>query len=114
MTTTTQATADWWAGVPAIGTALTRREADRLTALACAVRMIAVTADSGGWTTESNKAETVAEHFADWLGDDDVDEPAVRRRRICLCLTVDLGARDTSWRDVLATAKWMLAFITDR
>jgi hypothetical protein len=113
MTTTATAT-DWWAGIPAIGTALTRRESDRLTALACAVRMIAVTADSGGYSTEANKAETFAEHFADWLGDEDVDDQAARRRRICLCLTVDLGARDTSWRDVLSTAKWMLAFITDR
>jgi hypothetical protein len=112
--TTTQAATDWWAGVPALGTALTRREADRLTALACAVRITPVTADSGGISTEANRAETAAEHFADWLGDDDVDDAAARRRRICLCLTVDLGARNTHWKDILATAKWMLRFITDR
>jgi hypothetical protein len=111
MTTTA---ADWWAGVPAFGTTMTRREADRLTALACAVRITGVTADSAGWTTESNRAETIAERFADWLGDPDADDDAARRRRICLCLTVDLGARGAEWRHVLGTAKWMLTFITDR
>jgi len=109
------ATADWWAGLPGLSTAATRTEADRLTALACAVRITApaVTAADGGYTTATNRAETAAEHFADWLADAGSDADA-RTRRICLCLTSTLAVPDaTGWRDILATAKWMLRFIRD-
>jgi hypothetical protein len=107
-------TADWWAGVPALGTALTRREADRLTALACAVKMTSVGATDAGWTGEAHKTERIAEHLADWLGEDGVDDAEARRRRICLCLTIDLGAKGAEWRHIRDSAKWMLTFITDR
>lgn len=110
MTTTT---ADWWAGIPALGTT-PRTEADRLTALACAVRVTspAVTAADAGWTTATNRAERAAEHFADWLADAGTNAGA-RTRRIVLCLTCDLAVPGTEWRDIIATAKWMLAFIHD-
>lgn len=107
-------TADWQSWIPGLSAAANRTEADRLTALACAVRITspAVTAADAGQTTATNRAETAAGHFADWLAD--ADDDGARTRRICLWLTSTLAVPEsTGWRDILSTAKWMLKFIHD-
>ena len=113
MTTTNTSTtavpmARWW---PVIPPGMTRHQAERLTALACAIRILGVTAEDTGWTTRSNRAETAAENLADWLHDAETDDEA-RIRRYLLLLSADLTVpgTDTGWREVRETAKWMIAF----
>lgn len=96
----------WW---PDITPGTSRTEGERLISLACAVRLTGVAAADQGWSTRANRAETAAEHFADWLAD--CGEPEARTRRYVLLLACELAVPgDTGWRDVIETAKWMLAF----
>jgi hypothetical protein len=101
----------WTPAIPAAG--MTRREADRVTAIACAVRLGGITAaSSAGGTGKDHRAERSAVKLAEWLARDADDHHAAARRAV-LCLACDLAAAGADADDITATADWMLKFVDD-
>ncbi len=101
----------WTPAIPAAG--MTRREADRVTAIACAVRLGGITASAAaGGTGKDHRAERSAAKLAEWLAKDADDHHAAARRAV-LCLACDLAAAGADADDVTATADWMLKFVDD-
>jgi hypothetical protein len=101
----------WTAAIPVAGAGMARREADRVTAIACAARLAGIAAGGDtGYTSGSHDAERVAEKLAGWLAEDEDDHHAPGRRTV-LCLAISLAGAATDTDGLITTAKWMLKFV---